>query len=213
MLGTRVVIMASDDFAGELLELSLLHRGLNVVGRCTSPESVPAIVAQGADVLIRLATILDGDLDDSVFTAARQLDSTLGLVLLTTARDLRLLGTSPSSLPIGTRVLCAREPGGLARLATTVQSAAERPLAAQKRLGRLPLTDEQVEALRAVAAGLNNEELAERRSTSIGAARALVARTARAVGIRTESGPSQIRAELAAAYVRLVGGASPIPRP
>lgn len=205
-IGPRVVLVTPDDLAGELLAIALQHRGLVTVARCATPSAAPAAVARGAEVLLRLVTLVDNDVDLAELERSRTANGTLGLVLLTTALDLRLLGVTIDALPLGTRVLCSREAGGLARLADAIESAARRPLAAQRRLARLPLTDEQVDALRCVAGGMSNEEIARRRSTSVGAARALVVRTARSLGIRTDGGPSQMRAELAAAYVRLLGG-------
>lgn len=209
--GVQAIIVTPDEFAGELLSLALQHRGVLTVARCASPSSAPTLVSREGDVLLRLVTLRDQSPDLAELHAARQVRVTVGLVLLTTALDLRLLGTDPATLPLGTRVLHAREPGALARLAAAVESAARHPAAAQRRSGRIPLTDEQVDALRAIAEGLNNNELAARRCTSVGAARALVNRTARSLGIRTDTGPSQVRAELGAAYVRLVGGADLLP--
>ena len=206
----RVVVVTPDDLAGELLSIALQHRGIVTVARCADPSAAPAVVARGGDVLLRIVTLADGAVDLAELGAARQVNGTVGLVILTTARDLRLLGLAHDALPAGTRVFRTVEPGGLTRLTDVVVSAAQRPLANQPRPARLPLTDEQVDTLRCIASGLSNEELARRRSTSVGAARALVVRTARSLGLRTDSGPSQMRAELAAAHVRLLGGAAPL---
>jgi len=205
----NVAIVGTDVFGSVTLEHTLRFHGITTMARSDDPRTAPGIATASVDALLRFVAIEDELFDLAELQAVRAVRPTIGLVVLTLARDIRLLGLAPASLPIGTRVVSVHDEGGTTRLAGTIRFAARHPLAVQRQMtSRLPLTDEQIIALRAVAAGLDNNDLAAERSTTASAARQLVNRTARSLGIPPSVSPSQQRAMMAAIFVRLLGGAA-----
>lgn len=202
----RLSIVAPDEFAGDLLEHALQFRGITTMSRSADPGASAALVTAGSEILLRLITLAEHDPDLDELAAARAVRPTVGLLVLTQTRDVRLLGVRTERLPVGTRVISVRDVGKTAQLAALVRTVARRPLAEQHDLTRLPLTDEQVHALRAVAAGRSNEQIAAERVTTVSAARQLVVRTSQALGIPRDLAPAQARAVIAASHVRLLGG-------
>jgi len=204
-----VAIVGTDVFGSVSLEHTLRFHGITTMARSDDPGTAPGIATASVDVLLRFAAIEDDVFDLAELQAVRAVRPTIGLVVLTLARDIRLLGIAAASLPIGTRLISVHDEGGTTRLAGTVRSAARHPLAVQRpTTSLLPLTGEQIIALRAVAAGRCNKELAAERSSTVSAARKLVNRTARSLGIPPTASPSQQRALMGAIFVRLLGGAA-----
>jgi hypothetical protein len=206
----RVAILSPDEFGSELLEHTLRFLGITTMARSTHPGAAASLATSAVETLLRFVGLEDG-VDLAELQAARAVRPTIGLVVLTLARDLRLLGLSSASLPMGTRIVSVHDVGSPGRLSGILRSAARHPLASQRQHMRLHLTDEQIDALRAVAAGLDNDQFAAERSTTVSAARQLVNRTARTLGIPSAVSPSQRRAMMSAMYVRLLGGAE-VPR-
>lgn len=202
----RVSIVAPDEFAGDLLEYALQCRGITTLSRSAQPAAAPTLVSAGSELVLRVVTLTEIGADLAELTSVRTEKSTVGLVVLLQARDHRLLGIDLARLPVGTRVVTIRDIESSARLAELICAVARHPLALQRTVTRLPLTDEQVVALRSIAAGLSNDQLAAERTTTVSAARRLVARTALALGIPNDMAPAQMRAAMAATHVRLLGG-------
>lgn len=202
----RLSVVAPDEFAGDLLEHALQFRGITTMSRSADPGAAAALVAAGCEVLLRLVTLTEQESTLVELEAVRRARPTVGLLVLTQTRDVRLLRVRTDALPLGTRIVAARDVGGTARLAALVRNVAKHPLAVQSAAPSLPLTDEQTDAMHAVAAGLSNEQIASDRVTTVSAARQLVARTGRALGIPTGLKPAQTRAAIAASHVRLLGG-------
>jgi DNA-binding NarL/FixJ family response regulator len=205
----RIAIVSPNMFISNLLEHTLRSTGITTLAQSAHASAATSLVgtADNVDVLLRVVAIEDDEIDLLELHAVRSVRPSIGLVVLTLARDIRLLGLTPESLPVGTRVVSTKDADSRARLSDVIESAARNPLASQRHHARLPLTDEQVVALRAVASGLSNTQFAAERSTTLSAARQIVNRTARALGIPTTTSPSQMRAMMGANYVRLLGGA------
>jgi len=207
----RVAILSPDEFSSELLEHTLRFLGITTMARSAHPGAAASLAASTVETLLRFVGLEAEDVDLSELQAARAIRPTIGLVVLTLARDLRLLGLTNASLPMGTRVVSVHDVGSPGHLSGILRSASHHPLASQGQHARLPLTDEQIDALRAVAAGLDNEQFAAERSTTVSAARQLVNRTARALDIPSAVSPSQRRAMMGAMFIRLLSGAE-VPR-
>jgi len=209
----RVAIVAPDVFGGNGLEHTFRFHGITTVARSDDPGVGASLATATIDTFIRFIAVETEEFDPAELQAVRAVHPTVGLVLLTLARDIRLLGlaTTPS-FPTGTRVLSVHDAGGTTHLASCIRSAAKHPFAPQRMAARLALTDDQIMSLRAVAAGLDNKEFAAERSTTVSAARQLVNRTARQLGIPPTTSPSQQRALMSTHYSRLLAGAA-MPRP
>lgn len=206
----HAAVVTRDEFMGNLLVHTLQVFGIITMARSARPSADASRAGTPVEVLVRFVSIEDGQVDPAELHAARAARPNIGLVVLTLARDLRLLGLTKESLPLGTLTMSIHDAGSMTRLADAIRSAARHPLAERHQLTRLPLSDEQITALRAVAAGLSNEQLAAERSTSVSAARQLVNRTARKLGIPPKISPSQMRVLLGVTHTLLLSGA-PLP--
>jgi DNA-binding NarL/FixJ family response regulator len=205
----HAAVVTRDEFMANLLVHTLQVYGIITMARSAHPSADASRAGTPVEVLVRFISIEDGQVDPAELHAARAARPNIGLVVLTLARDIRLLGLTMESLPLGTLTVSIHDAGSMTRLADVTRSAARRPLAERQQLTRLPLSDEQIAALRAVAAGLSNEQLAAERSTTVSAARQLVNRTARSLGIPPKISPSQMRALLGVSHTLLLSGASP----
>jgi DNA-binding CsgD family transcriptional regulator len=212
----RVAVMTSCEFWTDLLATTLRYRGLVVVAQPHGTEALAVTLADrltAADVLLRLLTLQDYPVDVEDLQAARRIKPDIGLVVLAAPSDLRIAGIDRARLPQGTRLVCFDHPGATQMVSSAVLAAFREPMepladpTAERQFHRLPLTDEQVEILRAIGSGLSNEQIAELRFTTVGAVRNIIMRTAAALGVGEGLTSSVTRAQLASAYLRLLEGA------
>lgn len=138
--------------------------------------------------------------------ALRRDQPDLGIVILTTFADPRLLTANPRPLPQGAVYAVKDDLHSTAQLREKIDIA----LGSARRIdpaavGHLPLTDTQMDLLRMVAAGLTNAEIAKRRVVSERAVETALSRTLRSLGI-TPKDSENPRSMLIRAYYQLVGG-------
>jgi DNA-binding NarL/FixJ family response regulator len=207
--------MTSCEFWADLLATMLRYRGIVVVTQPHGTASLAVTLADrltAPDVLLRLLTMEDYPVDLEDLRAARRIAPGIGLVVLVAPSDLRLVGMDRALLPEGTQLACFKHPGGIGVVVSAVLAAFRQPMVpmadptAEQQFHRLPLTDEQVEILRAIGSGLSNEQIAMLRFTTVGAVRNIITRTAAAIGVAEGLTPSVTRAQLASAYFRLLEG-------
>lgn len=143
--------------------------------------------------------------------ALRREQPQLGIVLLTSFDDPRLLSPTLPEPPLGTQYVTKRSVGGIGTLVTAlrdaVESASGRRVESAARSGGSPvsaLTDTQIETLRLVAQGLTNAEIARRRGVSEGSVEATVTRLARALRVESTVTRNQ-RVHMAQVYFRSLG--------
>ena len=128
----------------------------------------------------------------------------IGLVLLTSFTDPRLLRTSLDTIPAGMLYLVKQSVDDLSLLATAIHAAPEAATSSATPAPRSPLTTAQADTLRLLAAGLSNSEIARVRVVTEATVEKTIARTAQALGIAYEEGTNQ-RVALARAYFTLIG--------
>jgi DNA-binding NarL/FixJ family response regulator len=137
----------------------------------------------------------------------RQHDASIGIVILTSFSDPRLLAASPRPLPTGAVYAVKDEIRTTAQLRELIDRAcgnSTRPVIAVA--SRVALTDLQVELLRMVADGLTNSEIAKRRVVSERSVETALSRVMKALGIEPKPGENP-RVLMAQAYYSLAGGA------
>jgi len=211
-VATRVLVVEDDGFTRMLLRGQLEQLGYEVVADTgAAAEALDAAISLRPDV-----ALLDLDLGrgptgiDVAYGLRRQLP-TIGLVMLTSYADTRLIGEQ-RGLP----------PGGLALVKRTLEDAtildaalrmAVDPSTRPKLASLLPvsqatlLSDGQAEILRLVAHGFSNAEIARRRHLSESAVVKAVGRLVDQLGLTTQSGDNQ-RVLLTQAYFALTGTTS-----
>lgn len=210
----RVLIVEDDDFTRTLLVTAVRALGHEVIGDCSTAADAMRI-AQGQSPQLAL---LDLDLGDGptgvdVGHALRSKNPSIGLVILSSYEEPRLLGIR-LQLPERAVYLVKQsigDPDNLGhalRIAVdpTVHTPASGPAARDKRSATL--SDGQVEIMRLVAAGYTNAEIAKRRYITEHAVGKAVARLVKQLGLQNEPGDNP-RILIAQAYFAMTGSARP----
>ena len=207
-----IVIVEDDPFTRVTLASSLRAQGVDVV-LATDRASEALELARRRPFH---AAILDlhlgpGPTGIDLAVALRRLQRRLGLVILTSFDDPRLLGPTLPSAPPGTQYLTKRSVGGIdtlvAALRDAVDAAGSRAVTAPVPRADSPvqaLTDTQIETLRLVARGHSNAEIARLRDVTEGSVEATITRLARALGVEANATRNQ-RVHMAQVYFRSLG--------
>lgn len=215
---TRVLVVEDDAFVRMTLEATLVGRGLDVaaVGRADEALRLVRGATTPFDVALLDLHLGDGPTGLDLAHALRRVRPALGLVLLTSLADPRLVGEGAPGLPPGTRYLEKASVGSLELLLDAIRGAVDpqdvpsddvTTSRARTGPGRgvTALTDAQIETLRLVADGLTNAEIAARRSISERSVEMMVRRIAGILGLARDATRNQ-RVHMARVYFRSLGG-------
>jgi DNA-binding NarL/FixJ family response regulator len=204
-MGIRVMVVEDDSFTRLTVVGALRHSGIDVVADCDNPRDALA------DFRKKLPKVCLIDLDlgagptgIDVAAAMRRLDPAVGIVLLTSYQDPRLLSPGLRELPEGTRYVVKQALSDIDMLTVAIESAAEHPRSDAADAVGTDLTDTQIEILRLVAAGLSNAEIARIRVVDEKTVEQAISRTAKRLRIEGDSSINR-RVALARAYYRLIG--------
>lgn len=204
-MSTRCLVVEDDDFTRVTLSSALKAEGFLVVDSASSAsEAMP--IAHGADLDV---AILDLDLGrgptgiDLAF-GLRRLNPHVGIVLLTSFSDPRLLTSSTRALPPGGTYLVKQSLVDIGMLTAAVQGAANWERSDPEFGTRVDLSDSQVETLRLLAYGLSNTEIARARSVSVKSVEKTLTRLTEHFDLERESG-ANLRVSMAREYFRLIG--------
>ena len=194
LISVRVDGSANDSLLADYLAAGLERDGLTVV-----TDDVARVDAQV--VAVDRTTLADGL---ELLRAARRRSGRCGLVCVSRARDVRLLGPGWDDRPTGTRFVAIPALSETSELTDVVVSSVRSPLSERDPLEvRLPLTDAQLDVLVLIAEGRTNEEIAVARGTSEKAVRGMVGRMARSLEL--DAAEVNVRVAL----VRLLLGEEP----
>lgn len=130
----------------------------------------------------------------------REEDPSVGIVIMTTYEDPRLLSGAQRALPSGALYVVKDDLHSTAQIRATVDTAMNQASSSTRRsTRRVPLSDTQIEVMRMVAEGLTNSEIAKRRGVTERAAQTALTRILRALNIAPTEGQHS-RVLLARAY-------------
>jgi DNA-binding NarL/FixJ family response regulator len=217
----RTAVVEDDSFTRLTLAASLKGQGVDVVLETDSAtEALRQIPDLGVHAVFLDLHLGAGPTGIDLAVALRNRQPRLGIVLLTTFDDPRLLSTTLPDPPVGTQYVTKRSLTSIEDLLSTLRDAvnavnpsgrsdAEEPEGPGEQRG-LPttgvsaLSDVQVETLRLVARGLSNAEIARRRGVTDRAVEATIGRLARHLGVEPDAALNQ-RVHLAQVYFRSLG--------
>lgn len=222
-MAIRTLVVEDDAFTRVTLAESLRAQGVDVV-LATERATEALEVARDRPVH---AAFLDlhlgaGPTGVDLALALRRMHPRIGIVLLTSFDDPRLLSPTLPPPPPGTQYVTKRSVGGIDALVGALRDAIDaaagraadgrprptpRATAPRERDAVTPvqaLTDTQVETLRLVAQGLTNAEIARRRGVSEGSVEATITRLARALAVEPTASRNQ-RVHMAQVYFRSLG--------
>ena len=216
-MGIRIAVVEDDAFTRLTLAESLRAQGLDVVlATDSATEALREIPTLGAHAVFLDLHLGAGPTGIDLAVALRRRMPRLGIVLLTTFDDPRLLSSTLPEPPAGTQYVTKRTVGSVEQLISVLRDAmaAVTPGASAAASGRAPgpdatsgvsgLSDIQIETLRLVAQGLTNAEIARRRDVSEGAVEATIGRMTKVLGVAPDAALNQ-RVHLAQVYFRSLG--------
>lgn len=201
-------MLEDDPFTRLSLVATLSHFGFDVV-----IEEASAGTALSRAKLARPdAAVLDlhlgkGPTGIDVARELRKLNPMIGLVLLTSFDDPRLLNPSLPAIPSGTVYLTKQNVSNLAELKAAVVASLETRVEGGE-IEHVPafgeMSDVQIETLRLVALGLSNSEIAKRRFIKEKSVELTISRMAKSLGVESNVSANQ-RVHLARVYFRAIG--------
>jgi DNA-binding NarL/FixJ family response regulator len=201
----RVLHVEDHDFTRATVGASLRSEQCTVVASVpTARDAMRAVNEHNVDCAVIDLNLGKGPNGLDLAHRLRDHHPDIGIVLLTTYRDPRLLVGDGRALPPGTVYLAKDDVRSTSQLREAIDTALDKARLPQRRSAptlptRLPLTDTQMEILRMVAEGLTNAEIAQRRGVSTRAVQTALTRILANAQIEPESGVD-VRAQLLRYY-------------
>ena len=203
----KVLLVEDNDFTRSTVAASLRAEECYVVASVsTAKEALDAATEHEIDCAVIDLHLGPGPSGIDVAHGLRKQDPDLGIVLLTSYQDPRLLSSHQRPLPSGSVYALKDEVRSTSQLRDRVDMATggiDRPAGAG--VVRIPLTDTQVDLLRMVTDGLTNAEIARRRTVTERSVETALARILRKLEIEPGENENP-RALLIQAYYSFVGG-------
>jgi two-component system, NarL family, nitrate/nitrite response regulator NarL len=204
----RVLVVEDDPFTRLSVVAALRHFGFDVVAEEAEPgRAIERALAVKPEVAMLDLHLGKGPTGLDVANELRRVNPKIGIVMLTSFEDPRLLGPSLPAVPKGTVYLTKQSVQNLSLLKSAVTEAAAAALsngeaANQSAFGKL--SDVQIETLRLVAEGLSNSEIAKRRFVKEKSVELTISRVAKSLGIVNSNSVNQ-RVHIARVYFRSTG--------
>lgn len=215
MARLRVVVVEDDDFTRSTVISALQMQGLDVVGQAAAIGPAMKFV----QVLIPDAVVVDLDLGSGptgmdFAIAIRKNFPTMGIVILTTFEDPRLLHPKIPSPPIGTEYLVKRSVGDVELLSSAIEHAIKNVTRGNKISKKSPasprlagVTDSQLETMRLIAQGKSNKEIAKLRGVTEKSVEQTISRLMTQLKL-PKSAASNQRVQISKLYFNLTGSKS-----
>ena len=207
MIGCRVLVVDDDPFVLTTLCAALQYRRMEVVGQATSAREALALQAQAqAQVALLDLDLGPGPTGIDLAHALRVTQPDIGIVLLSTYRDPRLVAPGSIAPPSGTGYLAKGDVTDLDQLQEQIAAVAHDPLRDRRWLtDALPeLSDLQLQVLRSLAAGRSTQAIATERGVTTSAVEQTITRLYDAFDMPRDPDHNQ-RVRLARAYLELAG--------
>jgi DNA-binding NarL/FixJ family response regulator len=205
--GCRVLVVDNDPFILTSLVNALENSNIVVVGRAgTAREALRINSTAAADVALLDLDLGVGPTGIDLAHALRIHAPEIGLVLLSSYRDPRLLVPGMPKPPRGMAYLSKSQVNDFAQIAATVRSAAIAPFRDRPHAGPRgeSLTTAQLEVLALVAKGKTTQVIADLRGVGPKAVEATISRLSEILGIPRDGSINQ-RVRLTRAYFELAG--------
>lgn len=210
----RLLVIEDDAFTRASIVGALTGQGIDVVDSVgTSAEAINSFEKNAPDAILLDLDLGYGPTGLDLARAFRLRNPNVGLVMLTSYTDPRLLRSNLPDIPAGTEYLVKNNINEIESVARAVNSAIAFNSGTKSRQTQtrndIPreiqgMTDIQVETLRMVAQGHTNSEIAKQRYVSEKAVEQTIAKIAKALDIPAATNQNQ-RVHIARVYFRLTG--------
>jgi len=210
----RILVVEDDAFTRTSIVGALASNGIDVIDSvATSAEAVTSFEKHKPDAVLLDLDLGYGPTGLDLARAFRLRNPNIGLVMLTTYADPRLLRANLPAIPAGTEYLVKSNIGEIKIVSEAINLAIynssntnTKPKQSRNDIPRdlQGMTDIQIETLRMVAQGHTNSEIAKQRFVSEKAVEQTIAKIAKALDIPAATNQNQ-RVHIARVYFRLTG--------
>ena len=206
----RVLLVEDHDFTRTTVAASLRTEQCKVVASVASArDALRAVDDHQIDCAVIDLNLGMGPNGLDLAHRLRDHDPAIGIVLLTTFKDPRLLKVDLQPLPSGAVYLLKDDVRTTSQMREAIETALDNVITkvktpAQTKPTRIPLTNTQMEILRMVSEGLTNAEIAQRRGVSTRSVQTAMTRILANAQIETEPGVN-VRVQLVKYYQSLTG--------
>ncbi|NBO26043.1 MAG: DNA-binding response regulator [Actinobacteria bacterium] len=210
----RILVVEDDAFTRTSIVGALASNGIDVIDSvATSAEAVSSFEKHKPDVVLLDLDLGYGPTGLDLARAFRLRNPNIGLVMLTTYSDPRLLRANLPAIPAGTEYLVKSNIGEIKIVSDAIKLAINYSSNSSNKIKQarndIPrdlqgMTDIQIETLRMVAQGHTNSEIAKQRFVSEKAVEQTIAKIAKALDIPAATNQNQ-RVHIARVYFRLTG--------
>lgn len=205
----RVLVVDDEPLVRSLLAEVLKSLGYETEMASSSSEARKILQSFDADVAIIDVDLGAGPNGFDLATAIRSINSAIAIIFLTNLLEPKLAGRSGRDLPQGHAYLVKSRMGETGILDNAIKQVSRgqgdkfrddlksiNPLA--------DLSRSQLDAIRLLAQGKSNEEIAQERRTTVRAVRMILARAFQTMGLDTDAGPER-RVQAAIKYMQVSG--------
>ena len=209
----RVMVVEDDDFTRSMIVSALQLQGLDVI--CETSSAGPALKL--AETLRPNAAVIDLDLGAGpngidIAIALRRRHPGIGIVILTSYEDPRLIGPKIPNPPIGAVYLIKRQVGEIETLyksiiksISNVSSLSKIELPTNTSSAELgEITESQLDTMRLLSKGLSNSEIAKLRGVTEKSVEQSIARLVKNLNIPKGKAINQ-RVQISRLYFKLTG--------
>jgi DNA-binding NarL/FixJ family response regulator len=215
----RVLLVDKDPFQLAMLTASLRLHGENIVGEASNLSLAENLFRSLQPELVLIDLQPPAEEGILFLQKVRKVNPKVGIVIMTSCPDLRLMGLQERDIPRGIKIILKAAVSDLTLITTALSASIEAAemSSAISWVGTQPLTQEnsqitaiseltdvQIETLRLVAQGLSNSEIARVRFVSEKSVEQIVARIAQQLRISPERGRN-LRIILTSEYFKWVG--------
>lgn len=206
---TRVLIVDDQPFTAATMQAALAGRGLNVRAVGSARDAVRVLAEWQPAVAVLDLDLGTGPTGIDLAHALRRAVPDIGLVMLTTYRDPRLVIAGLPALPVGMLYRCKQDLTDIGLLIDSIKLLERSPLERRpaERMLSGPtaiLTDTQIEVLLAVGDGITTAQIAAQRGVSVSAIEQTITRICQSLEIAKDPTLNQ-RVQLVQALNRLRG--------
>jgi DNA-binding NarL/FixJ family response regulator len=200
----RVLVAEDDDFARVTVAGALKSEGFEVVEAVAGVEAAIDVArTHELDVAVLDLDLGTGPTGIDLAYGLRKVQPDIGIVILTSFSDPRLLTSSVREPPMGSVYVVKQSLTDIGLLSAAVNGCRYAEAHDLKHVD-VPLTTPQIETLRLLAYGLSNAEIARVRVVTEKSVEQSIARSAKRLGIDGQESVNQ-RVALAREYFRLTG--------
>ncbi|MCF8527053.1 MAG: response regulator transcription factor [Candidatus Nanopelagicales bacterium] len=181
-MSVTVLVVEDSDFTRMLLVNAVTSLGHACVEASTANDAVIRARESGPDVALVDLDLGVGPTGADLARALRSTNPRIGIAILTSYEDPRLLGNLPE-FPVGALYMTKGHLADLGSLAALIDECATRPVTPRSVSTRVALSDSQLEVMRLVSAGNSNAEVAKELWLSVSAVEKAIHRLSEQLGL------------------------------